>query len=206
MNENFKDYVPVEKGKKVQIKMPGGYSKLYEALKDSNIYIKEIDEENIDKIINEYKFIKENFSDLLPENQLVIAGENKDSAKAYILMQKVEHCPITRETYFNFASNLDNVLSRVIDFYIKNLKINPRQNIYYGEIIDIIPRNIIWGKTKDDKNPRIYLIDNYPSLKIKRNELLEIISMILESFGIKNPEKLLPKTTENIQKLHQLNN
>jgi len=85
----FSNFEPFLKGKKVQPGELGGYASIFEAKKDPNIYIKEIDEENIQKVIDEYNFLKQNFGDFFPKNQLVIAGKNKDNARAYILMEKV---------------------------------------------------------------------------------------------------------------------
>jgi hypothetical protein len=202
MKENFNDYFPVEKGKEFKFRMPGGYSKIFEARKNSNIYIKDVDEENINKVISEYKFIKKNFNDLLPENQLVIYGKDKNSSKACILMEKVHQEPI--KNYYEFVLNLDSILERIINFYIQNLNYDLKQKRFLVEIIDIFPRNIIWGKTSKDKKPRIYFIDNYPSLKLDLKGFFEAISMILNDFGIKNPEKDLPKTMQAIKKLQKI--
>jgi len=200
---SFLNSEPFLKGKKVQTGEVGGYVSIFEAQKDPNIYIKEINEENIQKVIDEYNFLKKNFGDFFPKNQLVIGGENQDNARAYILMEKVNSESITKENKDIFFKYLFEFLEKIINFYIKNSSFNEKHNEIMGEIIDFYPRNLIFGKTKGDKHPRLYCIDNYPSLYISKKQLIEILSEVDKYFHISETQ-YRPKLLNLIFKVQQL--
>jgi len=200
---SFSNFEPFLKGKKVQPGELGGYASIFEAKKDPNIYIKEIDEENIQKVIDEYNFLKQNFGDFFPKNQLVIAGKNKDNARAYILMEKVNAETITKENKNIFLKSLFEFLEKIINFYIKNSSFDKNNNKVMGKVIDFYPRNLIFGKTKGDKQPRLYCIDNYPFLYINKKQLIEILSEVDKYFHISETQ-YGPKLLNLILKVQQL--
>lgn len=175
------NFDPVEKGKAVDLLELVNYSRIFEARKNSNVFVKEIAGEDLEKVAREYKFLRADFGDLFPENQLVIAGKNRETARAYILMDKVEQVGLTKENEQNFFAGLDSMVASVVDYYATNL-ISDEAGQQTAQIPDIQTKNLIFGITAKNPDPRFYCVDNYPAIKLSRNDLLQIVSELVNSY------------------------
>lgn len=191
--DNPDNFDPVEKGVAINFGFPANYARIYQAQKNPDIWIKEIEEidneDKLNKVIEDYKFLRHNLGDIFPDNQLVLAGKDKKTVKAYILMKKVTAVPLTMENRDQYFAELDALLARVINFYIDHATANK-----YGETVSTIPdinqRNLVYGTIAGQSKPKLYCVDNYPSLTLGLEEFCEIISQNTNTESDRFPQVL----------------
>jgi hypothetical protein len=177
-----KEYPPAILGDKLFWKgIHGAYSNVYEAQQNPNLLVKSITHVTIDSVINSAKLSESAIGDFLPEHHIVKSGKNDVDYTSYIIMEKVVSHNLNSKLAKKYYALLDQLCYRVILAFMKNPAVTNAAPIYYGTIPDIASRNLIFGTTKSDSEPRLYCVDLFPTITRPINKLRELISDILNS-------------------------
>ncbi|MDP3740931.1 MAG: hypothetical protein Q8R08_01225 [bacterium] len=199
MGEREKNnYEPIEKGNEINLPEVA-HSRIFEAKRNPNILVKKI-RGQLDEIEEDYKLGRDNFGDLFPDNQLVIAGKNREMAIAYILMSRVYEVALTPENGKVVLEQLDSIVAKIVGIYLANLATD-QYGSRRGIAPDIYPKNMIFGKTAHSPEPRWYCVDNYPLLFPEPDSMRDMVNELIKDYsGFYN----FPKITEIIDKLRHL--
>ncbi len=130
---------------------------------------------------NALEYMQKYFGKYLPKAQLVY-GENEEGNKTgYLIMEDVAIENIKNysdEQYERLLIKMDEMLTDVInDWHSCNPKDGRRA------LIDIfLPGNVLYGTTKRNPNPQLYLVDIYPILLSNGKELKKSMDSIFEMY------------------------
>jgi hypothetical protein len=191
--ENNPDYI----SKRIRFDFDSGYMTLEKRKKEL--------EQTID-------LVKKYMSDFVPNFHLVYSHGDENKETPYIFMEKVEPEQVLEE------KDIQNAINQLDEFFTRLSKIY--QETYqhgHGTVLDFWRlTNYVYGKTKNDENPRLYFVDLYPVEKEGRGYIRDLIWALINDDEVMINDKTFfykdfpnvahnfPKGMKTIEKLGEI--
>lgn len=192
------NFAPYFRGEELKYDSDTG-NRIFEAKQNPNLYVKEFGTGKVG-VEENYKLIRQNFSDFMPQTALVESGKNAETSQFYLIIEKISK-EKDNKYHTVFCRELDEFLSQVVDFFFKNKAAFSNTDEYHGIIPDINTSNLIFGTTQSNSEPKLYLIDYSPMLQINALGLKGWLKLLakphLEKYDF-------PKIQEAVKKLDQI--